>query len=68
MDDLIEALQIFRKYGNPKYPTCGDHDVIYVCIDPADVECGDMVRLSELGFEPSLSVDGVFCSWRFGSY
>ena len=31
MDDLIEALQIFRKYANLQYPTCCLHDTLYIC-------------------------------------
>ena len=34
MKDLIEALNIFLKYGNPKYPTHCEHDIMYVSIDP----------------------------------
>jgi len=30
MDDLIKALQILRKYGNPKYPTHCEHDTLYI--------------------------------------
>ena len=34
MDDLIKALQILRKYGNPYYPTNCSHDLLHVDISP----------------------------------
>jgi len=34
MDDLIKALQILRKYGNPGNPTHCEHDTLLVLIDP----------------------------------
>jgi hypothetical protein len=30
MEDLIKALQIFLKYGNPNYPTNCSHDELFV--------------------------------------
>ena len=30
MEDLIKALQILLKYGNPKYPTVCEHDILYI--------------------------------------
>ena len=48
MDDLIEALQIFRKYGNSHYPTHCEHDVMTVCINPDDVSEEDILRLDTL--------------------
>jgi hypothetical protein len=69
MDKLIEALQIMRKYGNPKYPTHCEHDVLRVCgIDPNDVSEEDKVRLTELHFFVSEEDgDAVFKSFHFGS-
>jgi hypothetical protein len=64
MDDLLEALHIFRKYGNPTYPTCCEHDVLHVCIDPEGVSDEDKKRLEELSFKPN---DGGFRSYKFGS-
>lgn len=65
MDDLIEALGIFRKYGNPRCPTHCEHDELWVCgIDPADVSDQDTVKLDELGFFVD---DDGFKSFRFGS-
>jgi len=65
MSDLIEALQIFLKYGNPKYPTLCEHDEFIVLIDPTEVSSEDKKRLDELGF--FAREEGNFCSFRFGS-
>jgi len=67
MDDLIEALQIFRKYGNSHYPTHCEHDVMTVCINPDDVSEEDILRLDTLGFFASCDSDDCFQSFRFGS-
>ena len=67
MNDLIEALQIFAKYQNHKWPTYCEHDVLYVVgITPETVSQEDLRRLSELGFLPNDDCDG-FESFRFGS-
>ncbi len=51
MQDLITALQILLKYGNPAYPTQCEHDVLYVCgINPAEVSDADKEALATLGF------------------
>lgn len=66
MDDLIKALQILRKYGNPSYPTHCGYDVLYVLISPDNVSEEDLAELDRLGF--SLSDDGEgFQSYKFGS-
>lgn len=67
MDDLIKALTILRKYGNPNYPTHCEHDVLTVGIDPADVSEEDLAELDELGFHPSDEYPDCFESYRFGS-
>ncbi len=69
MEDLIKALQIFLKYGNPAYPTHCDHDdMIIVGIYPADVSDEDKSELDRLGFivgnESGVS---LFHSYKFGS-
>ncbi len=64
MDDLIKALQIFRKYGNSRYPTNCSHDVLYVDIDQSLVSPSDIVELEQLGFRID---DCGFSSFRFGS-
>ena len=66
MEDLIKALQIFLKYGNPKWPTHCEHDVLTVVIDPARVSPEDIQALENLGFHPKES-EGCFYSYRYGS-
>ena len=65
MDDLIEALTIFRKYGNPEYPTHCEHDELSVDIDPELVSDEDKKKLDDLGF--LADEDGHFVSFKFGS-
>jgi len=65
MGDLIEALQILKKYGDPHYPTHCEHDVLHVAIDPKMVSREDKVRLEQLSF--SADEFGGFSSYRFGS-
>ncbi len=67
MDKLIEALQIFLKYGNPRSPTHCEHDILHVMVDPAKVSSEDLVRLAELGFHPDEDLEGQFYSYRYGS-
>jgi hypothetical protein len=64
MSDLIEALQIFLKYGNPHNPTCCQHDILNVAIDNSLVSEDDKKRLKELGFSED---DYGFQSFRYGS-
>ena len=65
MHDLLEAIQIFAKYTDEKYPTWCEHDVFHVCVDPAKVSEEDIKRLNELGFFPE--DDESFKSFRFGN-
>lgn len=66
MDDLIEALTILRKYGNPSYPTHCEHDVlIIVGIDQSQVSNEDIARLDRLGF--FIGEYDAFQSYKFGS-
>lgn len=68
MDDLIKALQILRKYGNPQYPTHCEHDKLHVAISPSLVSEEDLVELNRLGFQPDQDYDDAgFASYRFGS-
>ncbi len=66
MKDLIEALQIFLKYGNPRNPTHCEHDGLMISddIDPDKVSDEDKKKLDELGFY--ITPEG-FESARFGS-
>lgn len=63
MDDLIEALQIFCKYGNPYNPTHCEHDELWI-VGIGAVEPNDAQRLDELGF---LWGGEAWKSFRFGS-
>lgn len=69
MENLIKALQIFLKYGNPSYPTHCEHDVMYICgINPNDVSEQDKNELDELGFFVGDEFgEEQFMSFRFGS-
>jgi hypothetical protein len=64
VENLIKALQIFLKYGNPDNPTHCEHDVLTVVIDPSLVSEEDLGMLQSLGFSPD---DGAFHSYRYGS-
>jgi hypothetical protein len=66
MEKLIEALQIFLKYGNPERPTHCEHDVMYVDIDYDIVSEGDKARLYALGFLED-DENGKFMSFKYGS-
>lgn len=68
MEELIKALQIFLKYGNPKYPTACEHDVLYVKIDPEIVSEEDKNLLNQLGFFPDEEVGECFASYKYGSF
>jgi len=64
MDDLIEALQIFRKYANEKHPTNCEHDQLYIMgVDEVSKE--DEKRLDELGF--FREDDEGWSSYKFGN-
>ena len=72
MEDLIKALQILSKYGNPHYPFHCEHDTLYVWgIDPSEVSDEDKVELDRLGFfvssDSPLDDGDIFISHRFGS-
>lgn len=64
MKQLIEALQIFLKYGDKEYPTHCEHDVLHVDIDPELVNDADKKKLDALGF---FSNGDGFESYKFGS-
>lgn len=67
MDDLIEALTILRKYGNPEWPTHCEHDVMhFVDIDRDDMANEDIKRLDELGLFWDEDEE-CFISFKFGS-
>lgn len=66
MDDLIKALQIFRKYTDNQYPTACEHDVLYLNCDADLVSEEDKSELSKFGFIPSDEFGG-FMSFKYGS-
>ena len=66
MEDLIKALQIFLKYGNPYSPIHCEHDEMFVAIEPEKVSEEDITALGELGFMPC-DTNEIFYSFRFGS-
>lgn len=66
MKDLIEALTLFAKYTSAYNPTCCEHDVLYVLVDPAEVTAEDRARLEALSFDAQDN-DRNFTSNRFGS-
>lgn len=69
MKELIEALQILLKYGNPDNPTHCEHDVMYICgIEPDDVSKEDKVKLKKLGFSVGNETgEDLFYSYKYGS-
>jgi len=69
MEDLIKALQILLKYGNPYAPIHCEHDIMTVVgIDPATVSKEDKKQLDELGFFVGDEYgEPAFHSYRFGS-
>ena len=66
MDDLIEALQILRKYKNPEFPTHCEHDILYIHIKPKKVTDEDIQALADLSVHPSYELK-CFISYKFGS-
>lgn len=66
MENLIKALQLFLKYGNPDYPICCSHYELFVRIESEKVSEEDLKTLEELGFYPSEDGCG-FYSFKFGS-
>ena len=69
MKDLIKALQILLKYGNPDYPTHCEHDILTICgIEPKDVSKEDTKALDDLGFHVGEDYgEESFHSFKFGS-
>lgn len=67
MEDLIKALHIFIKYGNPDWPTHCEHDELAVCgyvITEFTEE--DIKKLDRLGFFWDGEME-YFLSYKFGS-
>ncbi len=66
MKDLIEALQIFLKYGDHQYPTHCEHGSFIVYYSNKDIIPEDITRLEELSFNWNEDSNG-FISYRYGS-
>lgn len=64
---LIEALDIFLKYGDIDYPTCCEHDVLHVNVEGEKVSQEDTKKLEELGFFVGDEWPDHFISFRYGS-
>lgn len=67
MKDLIEALQIFLKYKDERWPTHCSHDQLAIMgVTKEEVSEEDSNRLDELGFLYSDSEE-CWISFRYGS-
>lgn len=67
MKNLIEALNIFLKYGDESNPTHCEHDVLWIVgYTEEQISEEDTARLKELGFFFSSSDQG-WQSYRYGS-
>ena len=67
MKDLIEALTIFLKYQDERWPTHCEHDQLMIIgVTEDEVSEGDRVRLKEIGFF-WCEGDECWLSARFGS-
>lgn len=67
MSKLIEALQIFLKYGDRAYPTHCEHDQLTVHgYEKDEISSEDLAKLEELSFAWDEECNG-FTSYRYGS-
>ena len=69
MDELIEALTIFKKHlegYSGEYPTHCEHDVLMIGCHTKDLPEKDAKRLGELGFQWNGEHD-CWVSYKFGS-
>ncbi len=67
LSELIEALQIFLKYGDVAWPTHCEHDEMWIYLNfQTTISPDDHTRLEELGF--AWDKDGeCYKSYAFGS-
>jgi len=65
MKDLYEAIGIFLKYSDKRFPSLCEHDEFHICVEPEKISIEDTKRLEELSFTPNDN-EG-FSSFRFGS-
>jgi len=68
MKQLIEALTIFLKYDDSRFPTHCEHDELWIVgdYDPERMSAEDLETLDSLGFNWDEN-DESFKSYRFGS-
>jgi len=71
LKDLIEALTILLKYGNPTFPTyCANEELQVHGIDPRNISDQDVESLEELGFYVNIEgvngMEDMIYSDRFG--
>jgi hypothetical protein len=67
MEKLIQALQIFLKYKNVKWPTHCEHDILLITeITEDEVSGEDQAQVKELGFHWNTEYD-CWASYRYGS-
>ncbi len=65
LSHLIEALEIFKKYGDIDFPTHCEHDVLMVQVEWNKIDPEDQAKLKDLGFRKDEY--GFSESGRFGS-
>lgn len=66
MDELIEALNIFKKYRNEKWPTHCEHDVLMImAVGEKEMSLEDTEQVEKLGFHWSGEYD-CWASYKFG--
>ena len=70
MNELIEALTIFAKYKNERWPTHCEHDVLHIVgITKTEMSAEDVARVEALGFlwsEDDETEEG-WISFKYGS-
>lgn len=69
LSELIDALTLLRKYGDPTSPTHCEHDTLMICgIEPSQVSEEDTAKLEEMGFIVGNEFgEEAFISYRYGS-
>lgn len=66
MDELIQALTVFKKYRNEKWPTHCEHDVLMImAVGEKEMSLEDTATVEKLGFHWSSEYD-CWASYKFG--
>lgn len=63
--DLVMAIEILSQHRTGPFPFHCEHDELFVMSDPDKYTPQQIMRLHDLGFEPS--TEGHFYSSRYGS-